>query len=147
MNAIPTHFHAQTGTDAEPDVQESGNPPVAMVDTSRTKTKGDSDAPDAVWVCMIGGSTEDVSGPESRQAALRYVASNYGAAAPSIDRTFGPMADDGTVQPPRDLANMSGAPMSAGEYLRMAAVQNVSQKTSGSRQYCYYIRVRRNIGL
>lgn len=144
--SIPTHFRAPTEGDTDPDVQEPGAVPVAMVDSSRTRAKGDPDAQDAVWVCMIGGSTEDVSGPESRQAAIRYVATNYGTASPSIDKTFGPMADDGSVQPPRDLNNMAAAPLSAGEYLRMAAVQNVSQKVK-SKQYCYYIRVRRNIGI
>lgn len=149
MSGIPSYFHsnAQVDTDTEPDGREPGTVPVAIVDTSRTKAKGDPDAPDAVWVCMIGGSTEDVSGPESRQAAIHYVASNYGTAAPSIDKTFGPMGDDGSIQVPRGIGNLSSAPMSAADYLRLAATQNVTQKATGHKQYCYFIRVRRNIGL
>lgn len=144
--SIPTHFRAPTENDADPDTQETGTAPVAVVDTSRTKAKGDPDAQDAVWVCMIGGSVDDVSGPESRQAALQYVAANYGTASPSIDKTFGPMADDGSVQPPRNLNNLAAAPLTAGEYLRLAAMQNMSQKAK-SKQFCYYIRVRRNMGI
>ena len=146
--SIPTKFDARGDQDVEPDVDvEPGSLPLAMVDASRTVSKGDLDAQDAIWVCMIGGSGDDVSGPESRQTAIKYVSTNYSSNGPSIDKTFGPMVDDGTVQAPRGLGNMSGAPMSAGEYLRMAAVQNVSQKTSGRRQYCYFVRVRRNTGL
>lgn len=151
MTKVPQHFQAtpeveqfENGENGDA-VQSPDVPPTAFVDTNRTKTGGSPDAPDAVWVCMTGATPEDVSDPESKRAALQYVAARYGSNAPSIDKTYGPMADDGTVGPPTGAEGF-GAPMTARTYLQMAAQQNIGKKAGVSR-YCYFVRVRRNTGV
>lgn len=147
MNKIPQHFQAESSPEDAADEfngvpDNVGMHPTAVIDTKRTRV-GDPDAQDAVWVCLTGRTAEDVTDPEAKQIALRYVNANYGR-ADGIDRTDGPRADDG--RGPSNQNDLGGAPMSAQDYLRMAAQQNLSKKVANPK-YVYFVRIRRNSGL
>lgn len=145
MTKVPQNFQAPAEYEPVDDegIETPDNPPIAYVDARRTKAS----APDAVWVCLVARTPEDATDPEAKQIALRYVASKYAANAPSIDQSYGPMADDGAVRPPGGVDSGGDVtPISARQYLQMAAAQNLTKKAVADR-FCYFVRVRRNTGV
>jgi len=104
----------------------------------------DGEAPDSVWVPVVGRTIEDVQSIDARQDALRYVVEKFGQ-GDGIDQTEPPVPDDGVVLPLAVTVGRSPdarMTMSAQEYLRAAAVRQLNPE-SVSRYVAYY-RVRRS---
>lgn len=103
----------------------------------------DRECPDAVWVPVIGADMEDVNSSEAQREVLQYVANKFGL-GDGIDRTDGPMPDDGRVMPfmlGTAAAAAAEGSMTADEYLRQAAVTQMTPRHG--KTYVAFHRVRR----
>lgn len=103
----------------------------------------DTEAPDAVWVPVTGGTFEAVTDPEAQRVAAAFVANKFGS-NDGHDRVFGPIPDDGKQHIPYvdpGAAVASQGHTSADDYLLEASRQGMAPKHD--RRYIAYYRIRR----
>ena len=115
------------------------------IDPSRT-VKDDPDAPDGVWVAVVGPDMDSVESLDAKIDAVKYVSEVHPGGSAAIDKSYGPFADDGTVTCNlNNTDNGNGGVQSVDQYLRAAAEYNLGAK-GGNRsraQYVCFHRVRR----
>lgn len=115
---------------------------------SPNKMKFDDSAPDAVIVPVLVEDADPARVALAKQEAVDYVKKNFVYSNLSIDKVEGPVILDGEIPPSMfgQYDNMASSVrvLSAEEYLKLSAKQNLqSREHGGKTKFVVYVRVRR----